>query len=104
MSWVVLDGFLHRAGESECCSILGRRCRCGGFVHITPCYGGLVEACESCEPDAWSNEPEPPTDEIGAVIEARCHKCTRPIIVLGLATQVETPTGPAYACRACVPR
>jgi len=33
---------------SCCCGSFGKKCKCGGFMHYQPVYGGEYYKCEEC--------------------------------------------------------
>jgi len=44
-----MDGSEHTANDTTgCCDLFGRKCKCGGFMHHQPVYGGYYYECEKC--------------------------------------------------------
>ena len=46
-----MDGDLHKKGDKDCCFDIGRKCECGGRVHMQSVYGGIAYCCELCGSD-----------------------------------------------------
>jgi len=45
----VMDGTEHSKGD---CDQFGKRCKCGGWMHYQPIYGGYYYKCEECMDEA----------------------------------------------------
>jgi predicted nucleic acid-binding Zn ribbon protein len=44
-----MDGSAHyKEEETRCCGSFGKKCKCGGFMHYQPVYGGYYYKCEVC--------------------------------------------------------
>lgn len=41
----LMDGTEHTTG---CCDAFGKPCKCGGWMHYQPVYGGYFYECERC--------------------------------------------------------
>lgn len=45
-----MDGMPHyRGGEDCCCYTDGKVCKCGGYMHYQPVYGGYYYKCDECK-------------------------------------------------------
>ena len=44
-----MDGMIHKTNSlTGCCDAFGEKCKCGGFMHYQPIYGGCYYKCEDC--------------------------------------------------------
>lgn len=45
----MMDGSLHfKHSETGCCGNFGKTCKCDGYMHYQPVYGGYYYQCEKC--------------------------------------------------------
>lgn len=45
----LMDGSPHyKIKDNGCCKITGKACKCGGWMHYQPIYGGYYYKCEDC--------------------------------------------------------
>jgi hypothetical protein len=43
-----VGGAIHKKLDTGCCTDIGRRCECGGRIHMESVQGGIAYCCEAC--------------------------------------------------------